>query len=51
MNIDYSNELFAKAIQLGLNENNLPFIIKYYNSDSNPIIKFNKENIFIEKIQ
>lgn len=50
-NIDHSNEMFAKAIQLGLNDNNLSIITKHYNSDSNPVIIFNKENIFIEKIQ
>jgi len=45
--VDLSNELFTKAIKTGLEDENLDSILKLYNFD-NPVIDFNKNNIFIQ---
>lgn len=45
--VNLSNELFTKAIKTGLDGDNLDSILKLYNFD-NPVIDFNKNNIFIK---
>lgn len=47
--VNSSNELFTKALKIGLEDDNFDLIIKLYNADENPVIDYNKKNIFIPK--